>query len=407
MDDANTGPNEQVKHVVVLIHGTWARGIAPIFRRKVAPWCDDRSPLRQAVASGLGDGVVFNIFRWSGANSPRARLNESYALQRRVVRLSNENRDARIHVVAHSHAGNIVLYAMHGRAMRRVVSSIACLSTPFLHVTVRPRVQMRSPVLEILICGGVTALAATAASLLHADLVMEKLPGPIETILDCGLAVLTYLCVRALWRQAIRRAQEYSERLRLPRHVGCPMFILRNTADEALSGLGLFHLVSALFTRLLDALVRFMPVKAYHYVNKNLHHRSVFRRFIDGGSLTANAGAALMPLSLCVALSDGMGAFAVPVSVLDILCSALLAVSALFALLSLALALSLVPFGARFVIASPGLQIAAEPTPPGSWCVRQMGRNRARHARRLLRHATHSDPMALHLLRRWFREQRR
>jgi hypothetical protein len=77
----------------------------------------------------------------------------------------------------------------------------------------------------------------------------------------------------------------------------------------------------------------------------------------------------------------------------------------LFLLLSVVAAFSAIPFGLRFVIATFGLDISAEATPPGRWTCLQLESNSEPYEnRRGLSHGTHSDPAALREMTRWFRE---
>jgi hypothetical protein len=51
-------------------------------------------------------------FRWSGANDHRERLRAAYRLYKTFTDIIASDRDARIHVVAHSHGGNVLLRAI-------------------------------------------------------------------------------------------------------------------------------------------------------------------------------------------------------------------------------------------------------------------------------------------------------
>ena len=79
----------------------------------------------------------------------------------------------------------------------------------------------------------------------------------------------------------------------------------------------------------------------------------------------------------------------------------------MFAVLSLpitlvSLALN-IPFGGSPWIANLGIKISAEASPPGQWSVVQLPPSpTSLELSRGLSHATHSDPLALRVLGRWF-----
>lgn len=125
-------------HVVVLVHGTWARGIPPLRLAPEAPWCKDSSSLCKAITKALSpQPVVFDAFPWSGRNSTAARLDAAEHLRERLARLRAQYPHSSIHIVTHSHGGNVAMYCLRNEDARTQVVALVCLSTPFL--IVRPR----------------------------------------------------------------------------------------------------------------------------------------------------------------------------------------------------------------------------------------------------------------------------
>jgi hypothetical protein len=61
------------KNLVVLVHGTWARGIIPFLKKDIAAWCDNGSNIRRSCIKVLGNNIEFHPFQWSGGNSPSGR----------------------------------------------------------------------------------------------------------------------------------------------------------------------------------------------------------------------------------------------------------------------------------------------------------------------------------------------
>ena len=71
---------------------------------------------------------------WSGENSEAERRRAAYDLAECIRSLGDDRRIRRVHIVAHSHGGNVTRRAMrYLGAHRHFVSSIIYLGTPFLH----------------------------------------------------------------------------------------------------------------------------------------------------------------------------------------------------------------------------------------------------------------------------------
>ena len=104
---------------VTLIHGTGARG---------APWTQRGSPLWRDLQTRFGAAVI-DRFDWSGDNNSFARLGAGAELAKHLENLKQRHASARHYLVAHSHGGNVALYA----AARTKVDGIVCLATPFIH----------------------------------------------------------------------------------------------------------------------------------------------------------------------------------------------------------------------------------------------------------------------------------
>ena len=114
--------------VVVLVHGTFAPG---------AEWTQPRSPLRESVRQASPSKVDFHSFEWNGRNTHEARISEGERLLGRLRDLRSACADARIVVVAHSHGGNVLLYAGRDDAFASLVDEVITLATPYLEITPR------------------------------------------------------------------------------------------------------------------------------------------------------------------------------------------------------------------------------------------------------------------------------
>jgi len=73
-------------------------------------------------------------FGWSGDNSEVERRRGAYDLAAYIRALQNDDRIGTIHIVAHSHGGNVVRRAMrYLNRPRGKLGAVVCLGTPFLH----------------------------------------------------------------------------------------------------------------------------------------------------------------------------------------------------------------------------------------------------------------------------------
>lgn len=116
-------------YLLTIIHGTWARD---------AQWIQDASPFCSALKSAFGERLAIERFRWSGSNSHRARRRASIELRQHVMRCAEVYGQHRHFLVAHSHGGNVCLYAMRDQEIRARISGVACLATPFICCRDRP-----------------------------------------------------------------------------------------------------------------------------------------------------------------------------------------------------------------------------------------------------------------------------
>ncbi|MGH7513765.1 MAG: hypothetical protein ACREOQ_12665 [Gemmatimonadales bacterium] len=72
------------------------------------------------------------MFKWSGRNSHKMRLRASKELELHLNEATRANPGAKHFVVAHSHGGNVALYALRQRALQMRLAGLATLATPFI-----------------------------------------------------------------------------------------------------------------------------------------------------------------------------------------------------------------------------------------------------------------------------------
>lgn len=124
--------------VVTLVHGTFAPG---------ADWTKEGSKLRHQIADALGEqgqAVHFDVFEWSGRNSHKARIKAGYELADHISQLRKSRPGCSHFIVAHSHGGNIALFAHKHLPQKFHSLGIATLGSPFLYAKLKDDLQRMS-----------------------------------------------------------------------------------------------------------------------------------------------------------------------------------------------------------------------------------------------------------------------
>src|SRR5438094_9750913 len=111
-------------YVVTLVHGTWAG------KHK---WTINGSPLRRELETRLG-AIEFRTVQWSGGNWARDRLDAAARLRSHLSETLNQRPNAHHFIIAHSHGGNALMYALQDAEISRQIAGVVTLATPFLHV---------------------------------------------------------------------------------------------------------------------------------------------------------------------------------------------------------------------------------------------------------------------------------
>jgi hypothetical protein len=282
--------------VVTLVHGTFGR-----LPGRDAGWTRDGSLLRQRLEAELGGDVVFLPFRWSGMNWPSARYRAARRL-RDHFQATSERFPARSHyVVAHSHGGNVALYALRDaeRAGGEVPCGVVCLSTPFIAAQLRPLTLFRLVATYAVVLVTLFAVVAT---------VMGRLLNPWMAAARTESTVLTALMWNEVWLEfalcAVLAWYATNGLVRLARSrrdliavdgIRVPIRIYRSIGDEAtavlvtsslLTWLGalawrgastLTTLVTGVFAALLLAAVA-LPVSVFLLMERLAGRRALWQR---------------------------------------------------------------------------------------------------------------------------------
>ncbi len=245
--------------IVTLLHGTFARH---------AGWIQADSELAKALSSLRNTAVV--PFCWSGANAHADRLSAGDRLRSHLAGLRRRHRDARLFVIAHSHGGNVAMYATKDHATREALTKngggIVTLATPFVHVRWRPLAAAIGGVLWSSVAVYLLALFVLVAATVSSEFDWE---------FWLALAVLAVGAVSALALlvSAVRyrggevpartflpfvggvdgREAEF-QKLRLPCLGPDELYVIRPTADEASELLVSAQFLSWVFAKYLGLL---------------------------------------------------------------------------------------------------------------------------------------------------------
>ncbi len=401
---------ERPEHVVVLIHGTFARSAA---------WTAAESTLSRSVVEKLGSqSTALRRLVWSGGNTLEARLRAANELRAVLAEQLDRWPTAQHHLIAHSHGGNVALYALNDERyaslrrrsegladdeqrevagalapLRDRVSTVTCLATPFLQLSRRDLV------------GGPArfAILAPLPLLLVAYGVLDHLDAPWWTALIAMVGFGAALASLAWWHQRLGRlvtrldlaADRLQGKLRIVRMVG----------DEASAGLLAGQFAAALTARIFARLGAMETAAAERHSSRGASRATV---------VAAVAAAIGLPIwglawwldagtTVDVGKTVGLGGVAFLLLRATPIVSTLLVYLGSALAFPLALLLSLVlivPFGPRIAFGNLFLDVSIEATPPGEWSVSLLAPDGGDDAS--LRHsAPYRDPRVLELLSDW------
>lgn len=345
--------------VVTLIHGTFATE---------AEWVRDGSKLCSAIHDAFPD-VEFRRLPWSGGNTIGARRDAAEKLRAQIVADPASAADTRHFLVAHSHGGNIALYALRDPAVRERITGVATLATPFL---IARRRDLGTQGLS-LFCVGFLGWGWLAGELIRRLTwpSAEWLPAIVGTAL---FMLLTVLVVR-LWQ----RAGKVAEDLQLAVPAQGRLWIARMSGDEATAGLQ-----TGQFAGTIVAQIQLFFVRANARAEKTggSSWRISFWR-VAGGLAVAVLFWAVgryfgvddrsAPVLSTFIIAIGIGGLTILWGLLPQAPRVVVPfATGLVAPLAVALPiLLLLPFGPAVAVYSFLLELSAEATPLGTWTVHQ------------------------------------
>ena len=344
--------------VVTLIHGTFA---------PEAEWVKDGSKLCEAVHKAFPGRVEFRRLPWSGGNTIGARQDAARNLGAQILADPARPAGARHFLVAHSHGGNIALYALRDPAVLERITGVATLATPFLIARKRD-LGTRG---LILFCVGFLGWSWLAGELIRRFF----WPGAefLPPIVGTGLFMLFTVLIARLQK----RAGKVAEGLRLAAPAQERLWIARMSGDEATAGLQ-----TGQFAATIVAQIQLFFVRANDWAERTAASSwqvSIWR--VAGGLAVAVVFWAVgtligvddrpAPVLWSFILAIGIGALIILWGVLPQAPRVVVPYAAgLVAPLAFALAILLaLPFGPSLAVYSFLLEMSAEATPLGTWTV--------------------------------------
>ena len=146
----------ELDYIFVLVHGTFARD---------AGWTHPGSKMSVMLKNAIPGDALVTTFEWSGRNSHGARLFAGAELAQRLRLLRSLHPGASLHVVAHSHGGNVVAYALREAGVRDLLDGVVFLGTPFIIAiprSLKPTLRLLKTVSIVLSALGLLVLAFLA-----------------------------------------------------------------------------------------------------------------------------------------------------------------------------------------------------------------------------------------------------
>lgn len=130
-----------MSYCITLIHGTFA---------KDAPWTLENSAFCNQLRLHLGDDILINEFNWSGKNSHQSRISASLALAEKLKQQTIDHPNDRKIIFAHSHGGNIAMYALREIDIANEKFELITMATPFLHPKKGKLIDNLEPYLKLI-----------------------------------------------------------------------------------------------------------------------------------------------------------------------------------------------------------------------------------------------------------------
>jgi len=398
----------KARHVITLVHGTWARK---------AGWIRPDSLLSKGLRERLGpDTRIFRLV-WTGRNSPTARAHAAERLRKKLALRLKDRPTARHTIIGHSHGGNVALHAVAGSDLENRIDGIVCLATPFLVAREREIGENHIEYVWAAVALIAFLIVISNFAALRAFLPLPKIVFLALAALLTVVLALPLIALGMKWHAyAGRLCKELASPPIDPRRV----LIVRSSADEA-SG----ALVFAQFMSWLTVRIYLRSQGLYARLE-----RTTMRWGANTRLLLAVAAIALVIFFGVLATDDDptlarwrdIRSLAGIVSILAAILAAisfffpstaagivtlapLLLISILIWPMIVLLSVFLLPFGWRIALANILLDVTAETTPLGSsWTVHVLpppAKSELKDATPLMHSTVYDDPAALDIICDW------
>ena len=295
------------------------------------------------------------------------------------------------------------MYAMRDCSDLLEIDGLACFSTPFLHARKRNyrgnwfSVEWAGRFAAIILSMYMAIFTVALGSALYDIVTTRQIPEWIQGWAWLLLWLLSYVLLKSSAASMKTLADSFLDENKLPSHLSFPVFLVRDTADEASNSLSASQFLSLVTSKLYSLVVLILkPLRVYNLGT------DTWRKLIYMNTPVIVLVFAIVaikeieePLSYWIT-----GISAAPL-ILYLSYFLLVLVSyVLIVTLQLLLSILMAPFGSKYSVLSVFIDISAEATPPGSWQVNQLGG--AKH--QSSQHATYENPAALEDCEKWLGE---
>lgn len=346
----------------VLVHGTWAHGFwrsilwrfIPTARRPGFDWPELRRMLEEK-------GGRVHTFVWSGQNNHEARRRAGDRLCEKLKEIAKPG--DRIYVLAHSHGGNVALYALDDGSLHEQVEGVVFLATPFLHFQLQTfdlgvirGLRIVAVFAVFLVTWTILLVSALGSLPFHDAVIVFSALG-----LSIALAVLfSYVIDRVMqtWRPMDRAMQQCRSFQPPPPREDMRVLVVRNVGDEATTALvsgQLLELLVSLMWRATVFVVKGLPEMGIKWLGESKKATAIFAIVIF---------ATVFAVQSLESLEEKPIAGWVILAVMGVVVAA----AAVQVLLGAAIAaLNLLRFGWRRPVANALVRVSTEATPKGRW----------------------------------------
>ena len=226
--------------VAHLVHGTWPAGgflahTYPRFFKACPAWFDEGSEFRRAIEAEI-PGIEWRVFKWCGDNSEVERRRAAWAFGDALGRGLDTAPDACHVVIAHSHGGNVALWALGSldETKRDRVAGLATMGTPFLHFAQRKLSSIENWYLRSVLAGQLMFwFAICALPIVAVTSALERRGLGADDLFAFAIATAGLVAGSKGWRELRRRAAELEQRRPVGPERLASFVALRSRGDEA------------------------------------------------------------------------------------------------------------------------------------------------------------------------------